>query len=108
MTNARLLPQAELVIYRVLQEALRNVEQHACARHVSVSLSCRASIVQLAIKDDGIGFDPSDPQTARFGLLVMRERASAVGGSLAVKSRVKTGTEVRLRVPWIRRPVASG
>jgi signal transduction histidine kinase len=58
----------------------------------------------LAIKDDGVGFDTSVQQAkgmqeGRFGLLSMRERATAVGGSLKVKSTTSAGTEVRLTVP---------
>lgn len=95
---------AELALYRVLQEALRNVERHARARHVSVTLRRRGPVVQLTIKDDGVGFDTNGQQTdgvraGRFGLLSMRERATAVGGSLKVKSVPSAGTEVRLEVP---------
>jgi signal transduction histidine kinase len=101
---ARLPARSELAVYRVLQESLRNVELHAQARHVSVSLRRRGAAVELAIKDDGVGFDTSGRagtgiEQGRFGLLSMRERASAVGGSLTVKSKRSAGTEVRLSVP---------
>jgi signal transduction histidine kinase len=104
--SARLPAGVELAIYRVLQAALRNVEKHAQARHVTVTLSRRGPVVRLAIKDDGIGFDASDQRAkavhaGRFGLLSMRERATAVGGSLDVKSRASAGTEVRLNVPLV-------
>jgi signal transduction histidine kinase len=102
--TARLPAGRELALYRVLQEALRNVEKHAQARHVTVTLRRRGPVVQLAIKDDGVGFDTSVQQAkgmqeGRFGLLSMRERATAVGGSLKVKSTTSAGTEVRLTVP---------
>jgi signal transduction histidine kinase len=92
------------VFYRVLQDALRNVEQHAQARHVTVNLMRRSTIAQLVVKDDGIGFDTNDQrakelQEGRLGLLSMRERAIGVGGSLSVKSTPSAGTEVRLCVP---------
>jgi signal transduction histidine kinase len=107
--SARLPAGTELVLYRVLQEALRNVEQHAHARHVSVRLSCRPATVQLAIRDDGIGFDALVPKGtevlgAPFGLVSMRERAAAVGGALRVTSGAGTGTEVRLDVPLSPEP----
>jgi len=100
----RLPAKAELVLYRVLQEALGNVEQHAQARHVYVSLRRRGTMLQLTIQDDGIGFDTSERRAkgareGQFGLLSMRERAAAVGGELRVKSSAATGTEVRLSVP---------
>lgn len=108
--SARLSAGAELSLYRFMQEALRNVERHAQARHVSVTLRCRGPVVQLAIKDDGIGFDTSDPQAkgvqeGRFGLLSMNERAAVVGGSLRVTSTPHVGTEVRMSVPLL--PIAS-
>jgi len=106
-------PATELALYRVLQEALRNVEQHAQARHVRVGLMRTGSLVQLAIRDDGIGFDASGLQTqglatGGFGLLTMRERASAVGGSLRLTSTSAKGTEIRLRVPLPARVAAAG
>jgi PAS domain S-box-containing protein len=100
----RLPAGTELALYRILQEALRNVERHAGARHVTVTLKRRGSIVQLTIQDDGIGFDTQEQlahgmRGGRYGLLSMRERATAVGGSLNVSSRSSAGTEVRLSVP---------
>ncbi len=106
----RLPAATELAIYRVLQEALLNVERHARARHVRVTLKRRAAIVQLTIQDDGIGFDTSvqptsGPQREHFGLLSTRERATAVGGSLRVNSTHEAGTQVRFDMP-IRASVA--
>ena len=102
--TSRLPVNVELALYRVLQEALRNVERHARAGHVSVTLKRRGPTLQLWIKDDGIGFNASAAltsriQAGRFGLLSMRERAIAVGGTLLVHSSSSAGTEVRLSVP---------
>ena len=100
----RLPHDTELALYRILQEALRNVEQHARARHVAVSLSQSGGTVQLTIKDDGIGFDPDRRSTKRkgkrgLGLLGMRERATHVGGVLSIKSAPRAGTEIEVRIP---------
>jgi two-component system NarL family sensor kinase len=94
----------KLVVYRILQEALRNVEQHAMARIVRVTLRRRGSAIQLAIKDDGIGFDApaleaGASQVGGFGLLSMDERARSVGGSVKLKSSSSRGTEILLSVP---------
>jgi signal transduction histidine kinase len=102
--TARLPADTEMAIYRILQEALRNVEKHAKARRVTVRLSQQGAFVQLVINDDGIGFDPSRPPAARkdrggLGLLSMRERASYVGGTLKVKSLFRAGTEIEVRIP---------
>jgi two-component system, NarL family, sensor kinase len=89
---ARLPADTELTLYRILQEALKNVEQHARARHVTVRLTKPDAVVQLVIHDDGIGFDPEHHPTrkkgkAGLGLLSMRERAIYSGGTLKVKIR---------------------
>ena len=102
---AERLPAAiELTLYRILQEALKNVEKHARARQVTVRLTKSAGTVQLTIHDDGIGFDPDRHPTgqkgkAGLGLLGMRERATSVGGVLKVKSARRAGTEIEIRLP---------
>lgn len=102
--TARLPLGTELALYRILQEALRNVEKHARAHHVSVCLKQQGDFVQLAIIDDGIGFDPDHRLAKRngrggLGLLGMRERAKYVGGALNVKSAPRAGTEIVVRIP---------
>jgi signal transduction histidine kinase len=102
--SVRLPAAAELALYRILQEALKNVGRHARARRVKVSLTEAAGIVQLAINDDGVGFDPSRrggrrAALAGLGLLGMRERATQVGGVLAVKSIRRSGTQISVRIP---------
>ena len=100
------LPSAiELTLYRILQEALKNVGQHAHARHVTVNLTKQGRGVQLTIKDDGIGFDPKKnyPNAkngkAGLGLLSMRERATYVGGVLKITSVPRGGTEIEVSIP---------
>ena len=101
---ARLPAATELTLYRILQEALSNVEKHARARHVTVHLTKQGAFVQLAINDDGIGFD-SDHRPARrkgqgdLGLLGMSERATYVGGTLNVQSAPGRGTTIRAQIP---------
>jgi PAS domain S-box-containing protein len=102
--TVRLPADTELALYRILQETLKNVEQHASARHVTVHLTKLDGMVQLAIHDDGIGFDP-DHQPARrkgkggLGLLGMRERATYVGGRLTVKSAAGKGSTITAQIP---------
>ncbi len=100
----RLPADIELALYRILQEALRNVHQHACARHVAVRLTQRGAVIQLVIKDDGVGFDLVRPPAGRrgkrgFGLLNMRERVACVGGALSLKTAPGKGTTVQAQVP---------
>jgi two-component system, NarL family, sensor histidine kinase UhpB len=89
---------AQLVVYRVAQEALSNAAQHAGAETVLVRLSRQDGQVELTVSDDGAGF--TFDQTSRgLGLGGMRERALLVGGDLRIESRPQVGTRVRLRVP---------
>ena len=102
--TARLPADIELTLYRILQEALKNVEQHARARQVTVQLTQPGKNVQLAIQDDGRGFDPEHPPARRpgkggLGLLSMRERATYVGGAFTVKSLRRGGTVIEVHIP---------
>jgi two-component system NarL family sensor kinase len=102
--TARLPADAELALYRILQESLRNVEKHAHAKHVSVHLSQQGAFVQLMITDDGVGFDQEGRAGSRkgkgsLGLLSMRERANYVGGALKIKSALRTGTKIEVLIP---------
>lgn len=101
---APLPADTELALYRILQEALKNIEQHARARHVTVSLHETGAAIQLVISDDGIGFDSLHHAVRRkhrgvLGLVGMRERAAYVGGTLIVKSGRLAGTEIEVRLP---------
>ena len=102
--TAQLLPDTELALYRILQEALKNVEKHARARRVTVTLRERGAFVELTINDDGTGFDAGHHAARRagqgvLGLLGMHERAAYVGGALTVKSGPDVGTEIAVRIP---------
>ncbi len=99
-TAERLPLNIEMALFRILQEALTNVERHARARHVTVQLREQRDGVQLTIKDDGIGFDPKTQSgKTGLGLLSMRERASYAGGTLAITSAPRAGTEIEVRIP---------
>jgi len=103
--TVRLPAEAELAFYRILQEALKNVERHARARHVTVGLTQRRGLVQLVIHDDGVGFDPARHPAGRkgkenFGLLNMRERVAYVGGELRLKSAPGQGSRIEVEIPF--------
>jgi signal transduction histidine kinase len=98
----RLPPDVEVVLYRVVQEALANVAKHASASSALVSLSRRHNEVTLVVTDDGAGFDPDDgPRTngSGLGLFGMRERLALVSGDVRVQSARGEGTRITARVP---------
>ena len=86
-------------LYRVAQEALRNVERHADAGHATVSLRARAGYVELEINDDGRGLPgPLEKKRAETALSVIRERLSLAGGELHIDNAVDRGTRV---IAWV-------
>jgi two-component system, NarL family, sensor histidine kinase UhpB len=99
-----LSPDAQVVVYRVAQEALVNASRHSGASRVEVSLEPCAAGVRLQVTDNGSGFAFAE-QGKGMGLDGMRERALLVGGALQVDSRPGRGTTVRLEVP-AGRPLA--
>jgi len=93
-------PELALCLFRVVQEALRNVAEHAAARHVRVRLTRRRDALTLVIGDDGRGFD-RDAAAAKsgLGLMSVEERVRAVGGHLAIITRPGRGTAIEVTVP---------
>ncbi len=92
----------QVVVLRVLQEALQNVRKHSGARHVRLATRRDGDRWILEVGDDGRGFEPDAvgaPGRRNFGLQFMRERAELVRGTLEVRSRVASGTVVVLDVP---------
>lgn len=100
-TDTGLLPQQELAIYRVLQEALQNVHRHAQASTVRIEWLRESGRWIMRCSDDGIGFDlvKAARRKRSVGLLSMRERAELIGGSLQVQSAPEQGTVVTLLLP---------
>lgn len=97
----RLSPLAQSTIYRILQEALTNVARHAHARAVAVVLKHDKAMLELVIRDDGVGFDPAAvlSEASGLGLHGMQERVALLGGSVQIASREGSGTTIRARIP---------
>ena len=91
---------AALCLYRIVQEALRNIIKHSAARRATVELNGGKDAVALCIVDDGAGFDArlADGKGG-LGLVSMRERLRLVGGTIAIDSRPGAGTRIEVRVP---------
>jgi PAS domain S-box-containing protein len=95
-----------LVAFRIVQESLTNVVRHAQATHVNISLHTAGDVLELEIQDNGRGGAPETVGHTSLGLIGMRERASACGGTVDIGSEPGKGTTVRVRMP--ARPVRSG
>jgi signal transduction histidine kinase len=90
---------AALCLFRVAQEALNNMARHAGARATSLTLRQMDGGLLIAVRDDGVGFDPSSPGKGRsLGLASMRERVRLVNGTLDIESAAGRGTAI---VAWV-------
>lgn len=87
-----------ICLFRVAQEALRNVVRHANAKTVEISLQAKQGGIALAVRDDGSGFVDGDEARASLGLVSMRERVRLVGGEIDIVTRPEHGTSV---VAWV-------
>lgn len=94
---------AEVALYRMVQEALTNVAKHADAKQVDITVTGSAGNISLTVIDNGIGFDSAsmDRFSTRtgWGIISMRERAQAVGGTVTIESAPGKGTRVIIIVP---------
>jgi len=111
----RLPVKIETALYRILQEALINVSKHARATRACITLERSSLAVCSSIRDDGIGFDPTDdicpPASGGLGLIGMRERLMAMGGMLSITSHsddqgARKGTTIEIIIPLPAVPAA--
>lgn len=96
--------RAAMTAFRLLQEAMTNAARHSQATHLQIRIDQSDGEIEIVVTDDGIGIDASraakDEASIGVGMLGMRERVQAVGGTLTVKDRKpERGTEVRCRMP---------
>jgi len=97
-------PRVETALYRIVQEALTNVVRHSRAKNVKIQLVRDAKgTLRCYFRDDGVGFDVvsilSRKERGGLGLVGIRERLNAVGGSLQIRSELGWGTELRVEIP---------
>ena len=92
-------PDAELTVYRLVQEAITNIAKYAQARQVWIRLLTDDGMVDVSVRDDGVGFNPQGKRSSAYGLMGMRYRVEALGGSLTLVSRPGQGALVRARIP---------
>ncbi|HSR34401.1 MAG TPA: sensor histidine kinase, partial [Anaerolineae bacterium] len=97
--------EVKIALYRIAQEALNNVAKHAGATQAMICLRClpllaggkqSGTVLELAICDDGIGFDPGSIAPNSMGLGIMRERAQAIDAALTLESQPGAGTQIEV------------
>jgi signal transduction histidine kinase len=90
--------ETQIAFYRICQEALNNIAKHAKASRVEINLKQEDAMIELRIRDDGLGFDANETFLGgHYGLGMMHERAEAVGALLSVTSQPGRGTELMIR-----------
>jgi signal transduction histidine kinase len=99
LAPVRLQPSAELVAYRVVQEAITNIGKYAKASHVWLNLAAAGGQIELSVRDDGVGFDSGAATRSAYGLFGMRFRVEAEHGTLSVTSMPNRGTLIRVQWP---------
>jgi PAS domain S-box-containing protein len=100
LDSSDLPPAVQIALYRILQEALNNVARHSGAKTVNITFARMATVLEVAIIDDGCGFDTKAVAVSshRLGIQSMRERAAMLGGTLSFTSQRK-GTKILVQVP---------
>lgn len=104
-TQVRLAPEIETACFRIVQEALTNINRHAKASQVDINLSRADTDLLLSVKDNGLGFDLTAMREramagGSLGVLGMQERATLLGGQLDMTSAPGQGCTVELKCPW--------
>jgi two-component system, NarL family, sensor histidine kinase DevS len=105
--NARLIPELETGVYRIVQESLTNTIKHGAATRAMVEVVEVEDCIQVTVRDDGRGFD-TEAATNGFGLAGMRERVELLAGRLTIDSEPGAGTTICVSAPAVyRRPTAA-
>jgi len=95
----RLAPTIEMAVYRVIQEAITNIQRHSAATEAAIRLTQQGQSLTLEIRDNGRGFDPKTVSKKRFGLEGVRERARVLGGTSLIESQPEAGTRIVAQLP---------
>jgi len=87
-------PDVQIALYRITQEALNNIDKHALAQHVTVTVRNHDDHVELQIRDDGRGFDVEEVASTSLGLNIMRERSVEINADINIRSEAGSGTQI--------------
>ncbi len=90
----------ELVLFRIVQEALNNIIKHAAASNINIQLHYNAATVNLDIDDNGKGFACEQSSELGTGLINMKKRANTLNGKCIINSEPGTGTTIKIEIPF--------
>lgn len=100
--DGRFPAETQVAIYRICQEALNNISKHAKASRVEIEMNHNPLGLELHIRDNGCGFEITDSiSSSHYGVIMMKERAEAVGAKMMITSRPNHGTEITIR--WLKK-----
>jgi PAS domain S-box-containing protein len=105
----RLSPGIELTLFRIVQEAINNIEKYAHAKTTRLQIGLQNGSIRLKIQDDGRGFDPEKIKLDKkkkghgLGLTNIRERALSLGGNCEIQSMPEKGTTIVVRIPYVNK-----
>lgn len=105
-----LTPEAELALYRIIQESLSNALRHASATHATVTIRRQQGEITATVEDDGRGFSVAQAMAGPhggLGLFGMKERAGYIGGQLDIQSEPGVGTRVEIVIPYREGPIGA-
>ncbi len=107
LSNEKRFPDSEIMIYRVVQEALTNIAKHADATKIDIKLAERGTDCELIIRDNGNGFDPrilddDNSRTDGFGLLNIKQQVENRKGEFEIRSATGKGTRLKVRMSWTK------
>jgi len=99
----KLSPQAEIIMFRIVQEALNNIKRHSKANEAVVTLGFNAEYLKITIEDNGQGFYPPEDIDSyairgKLGLIGMQERINFLGGTFQIRSRPGAGTSLLIEL----------
>ena len=103
-TVPSLPPETQLVLFRIVQEALNNIQRHSEASRASITIECQEAQVRVTISDNGKGLELPNQLSefasrGKLGLIGMAERARLIGGELEVSSQIGKGTKIIVKAP---------
>ncbi|MFY7965782.1 MAG: sensor histidine kinase [Chitinophagaceae bacterium] len=96
--SAKLNPQIELILFRIIQESLNNAIKHANATNIKTSLTYSINKLEITVEDNGIGFNTNAIKSKGIGLINIQNRCKVIDASFAIESQNGKGTQVKISI----------